>query len=447
MRGSRIHVLAGMMVLILAVEISGPAMSAEGGAEPEGQIDLQRVLELALNRSYKIALAKDQFESAAKALKSAKRRRLPRLSAQGWFSGDIFEIDRWGSRNLANYLALDWDFYQDGAIMQLIAQSWANLASAALTVRQTALDLIYNSTALFYEALKAACQVEIAEQQVAVEELQLRILRSEYEQGRRTQSELLEAENRGFEMDLSLTRARHALNRAILKLQQLTRDDTITGVARLPREITWALDFPLENAIRAGLECQPNVLIAQANLEMAKQGVKYAKLKRLPSIRFLTGSDFAFAPYANPQDFEFRVGVIVSYPLYDAGEKKSWIENAESARKRSEIQLGEARYQMVQDVTDSYADVSNQLELLRIAERRHEEVQIVFDRAEADFKEGKIGKLEMERIRLQYLQSLQRVDDLRLDALLARAKLLKNVGVSSLDEIRAYSRRGVEEGK
>lgn len=415
--------------------------------ETNGEITLQRVLDLTLENSFKIALANEQFEAAARALRNAKRRRLPRVSAQGWFSGDLFDVSDWGSDNLAAYLALDWDFYQDGAIMQAIAQAWANLASAGLTRRQTALELIYNSTSLFFDALKAIRQVELAEQQVRVDEMQLQILLSEYEQGRRTRAESSDAEAKAFEMRLALTRAEQDLRSSILKLQQLTRDDAVRTVSQIPREITWQLDFPVEDAIRAALANEPAVLIAEANVTMAKLGIKYAKLKRWPSVRFLTGSDYAFGPYQEPDEFGFRVGVIVSYPLYDAGDRKSRIEDAESAARRAQIQLYQAQDQMKQDVTDSYAAVANQLELLRVADKRHEKVATDFARARDDFKQDKMGKLDMERIRLQYLQSQQRVESLRLDALLARAKLLKSVGVGSLEDIRAYSRKRAEETK
>lgn len=440
---------SSLLSIVFVAALATHLRSEEGATTlgTEGEITLQRVFDLTLKNSFKIALANEQFEAAARALRDAKRRRLPRVSAQGWFSGDLFEVSEWSSDNLAGYLALDWDFYQDGAIMQLVAQSWANLASAGLTRRQTALDLIYNSTSLFFDALKAIRQLGLAQQQVRVDEMQLQIVQSEYDQGRRTRAELSDAETKAFEMRLALTRAEQDLRNSILKLQQLTRDETVRTVSQIPREIAWQLDFPVEDAIGAALANEPSVLIADANLTMAKLGIKYAKLKRWPSVRFLTGSDYAFGPFREPDEFGFRVGVIVSYPLYDAGDRKSRIEDAESAARRAQIQVYQARDQMKQDVTDAYAAVANQLELLRIADKRHEKVKTDFARAQDDFKQEKIGKLDMERIRLQYLQSAQRVESLRLDALLARAKLLKSVGVSSLDDIRGYSQKRAEEKK
>ncbi len=434
-------------ILAGAVAITSAGIPACAETETHGDVSFERVLDLTLKNSFKIALANEQLQSAARALRDAKRRRLPRVNAQGWFSGDLFEIEEWGDQNLASYLSLDWDFYQDGAIMQLIAQSWANLKSAVYTRRQTVLDLIHNATSLFYDTLKAKRQLEIAGQTLEVDELQLNITRSEYERGTRTVSELGDAEARLFESRLALTRAQQDLDRAILSLRQLTRDDTITGVVDLPRGIAWTLDLSLENTVLTGLERQPGVLVARANLEMATLGAKYAKLKRWPSVRFLTGTDYAFAPLARPEEFGFRVGLIVSYPLYDAGDRKSRIEDAQSAKRRAEIQLLQAQDQMKQDVTDGYVAVSNQLVLLEIAEKRHEKVETDFAVAQDQYERGRINELEMSRIRLQYLQSLQRIESLRLDALLARAKLLKSVGVSSMEEIRAYRSKGIEEKK
>ncbi len=443
----KMRFLCGLGSVFCGLAMAEVAAADSANEESVPLIPLERVLDLTLKNSFKIALANEQFEAAVRALHDAKKRRLPRVGVQGWFSGDLFEVGEWGDQNLGSYLTLDWDFYQDGAIMQVIAQSWANLKSAQYTRRQTVLELIYGATSLFYDALKAGRQIESGNQTLAVDEMRLKIVRAEFEQGRRTQSELVDAEGRVLDSKLSLTRAQQALAKVTMGLRQLTRDDTIESIEDLPRGITWQLDFPVEDAVRTALNRQPNVLIARANVELAAMGVKYAKLKRLPSVRFLTGTDYAFAPLARPEDFGFRVGVIVSYPLYDAGDRASRIEDARSALKRAEIQLWQAQDQMKEEVTDSHASVSNQLVLLELAEKGHEKVKTEFEIAKKRYEERKIDELQMAEIRLRYTQSVERVESYRLDALLARAKLLKSVGVSSLDEIRAYCRKESKEKK
>jgi outer membrane protein TolC len=201
------------------------------------------------------------------------------------------------------------------------------------------------------------------------------------------------------------------------------------------------------DAIRTSLDHQPNVKIAEANLEMAQLGVEYSKLKRWPSVRFLTGTDYALASLNQPDELGFRVGVLLSYPLYDAGDRRSQIEDAKSALVLAEIQLRQAQYQMEQEVTDDYMDVSNKLELLRIAENRHEKVKTDFTIAQQQFERGDIDELELARIRLLYVQSLQRIESMKLDTLLARAKLLKSVGVGSTERIKDYAGKGVGEKK
>jgi outer membrane protein TolC len=437
--------LSALAALVGPFDNGGFAQTISSEAPSSREVTLQHVLDLTLAKSFKIALADEQFESAARAFRNAKRRRLPRVGIQGWFSGDLFKTDEWDDSNLGGYLTLDWDFYQDGAIMQMIAQSWANLQSAAFTRRQTVLDLIYNAVSLFYDALKAKRQLEIVKQTSTLDDLQLRIARSDFDRGRKTQSELGEAEAKAFESQLSVTRAKQDLDKTMLNLRQLTRDNAIETVADVPRDIAWTLDVSMNDALRTGLQRQPNVLIAKANLKLAVVGEKYSQLKRWPSVRFLTGTDYAFAPMATPDEFGFRVGVILSYPLYDAGDRKSRIEDAKSAVWRARIQVSQAEDQMKQEVTDAYTAVSNQLTLLQIAEKRHEKVKTDFSIAQGQYDQGNLNELEMARLRLQYLQSLQRIESLRLDALLARAKLLKNVGVSSIDEIKAFCEKSSEE--
>ena len=441
------RLLTGMMVFLGALGTVNSSLGQSEDAEGGGPVTFQRVLDLTIQNSFKIALADEQVDSAFRSLEVAKRRRYPRLSAQGWFSGDLFEMDEWGGNNIGSYLALDWDFYQNGAILQMIAQSWANLTSALLTRRRTVSEQIYTATSLFYDAVKAKRDVEIAEQSFKLDDMRLAVVRSEFSERRRTRSELGDAEARAFESDLALTRAGQDLRNAMRSLRQLTRDETIVAVEDLPRDIAWTLDFSVEDAVRTGLYYQPNVLIVKANLELARLGVKYAKLKRWPSVRFLTGTDYAFAPLARPEEFGFRAGVILSYPLYDAGDRRFRIEEAKSGVRLGAIRLRQAHDQMEQEVSDSYAAVSNQLDLLRLAEKRHEKVRTDFAIAREQFGEKIIGEPEMTRIELLYLQSLQRIENLRLEALLARAKLLQNVGVSSTDEITAFINKGAEREK
>ena len=171
------------------------------------------------------------------------------------------------------------------------------------------------------------------------------------------------------------------------------------------------------------------------------------KLKRWPSVRFLTGTDYALSSLNDPGDYGFRVGVLFSYPLYDAGDRRSQIEDAKSALVRARIQLRQAEHQMEQEVTDSYMDVSNELDLLRSAEKRHRGTRTRFLEAQQQFEQGMIGQQEMAQIELQYLRSLYQWQNNRLDALLERAKFLKSVGVSSTEQIKAYAKKEVENTK
>ncbi len=441
------RLLMGLMVLVASPGTMSSVEASSDEREGGQPIAYERVLDLILKNSFRIALADERVDFAARALRNAKRRRLPRLSVQTWLSGDVFRIDQWSDNNIGTYLTLDWDFYQNGAMMQQVAQSWANLASALFTRQRAVSEEITATTNLFYDTLKAKRQIEFAEGTLKLDELQLDIVRSWFSEGRRTRSELGDAEAKVFESRLTLTRARQDFQKAILTLRQRTGDESIVSVEDLPRGITWAVDFALEDAIRTALDHQPDVLIPKANVELAKLGVKYAKLRRWPSVRFLTGTDYAFAPSGTTRDFGFRVGVILSYPLYDAGDRKSRIETARSGLRQARMEQLQAQDQMEQKVTDSYSAVSNQLDLLHLAEKRHQKVETDFAIAQEDFKEETIGNLEMARIRLQHLQSVRQIEGLRLDALLARAKLLQSIGVSFTEEIKAYADKGVEEEK
>jgi outer membrane protein TolC len=190
----------------------------------------------------------------------------------------------------------------------------------------------------------------------------------------------------------------------------------------------------VDDCIKTAYINERKYLTAKERENLARLGVKYSRLKRYPSFSFFTTNDYA-VDQAFGDEFGFRVGIIASYPLYDAGETRSIIRGAESHLRSAILDLRKEKEARTLDVTEKYYKLRNQIELLRITREKEKQFAEDWARAEMDFKNGSISQLEHEQFRYAYVLSDNRVKELELDVMLAQSNLLRSMGIGNLDQL------------
>ena len=162
---------------------------------------------------------------------------------------------------------------------------------------------------------------------------------------------------------------------------------------------------------------------------------EFSRLKRLPQVRVFTGSDFELLN--EEQDVGIRAGLAVSYPIYDAGGIKREIEAAESNFRRAKIQLSVSKAEAELETKEAYWNYINKIKLCQIADERKVLMEKSYRKSKEDLARKSLSQVQFEEAELDYLRSLQTYRDLQLEVILAREKLLKVVGVGSIDDMKS----------
>ena len=419
------------VIILTAARPSFP----QGEADELSIMDFDTAVALALENSYEILISHEEISSAARQVENARRAYYPKVMLQGSARADLFDIGEFSSDLTTYGLVLDWNPYQSGELLRRNAETKLNFFIAKLKREQTVIDIVKGVQELYYELLKSQYQTEAEEFSLQIDKQKLDALEKDYNAGRIKKTDLIEARSTFFEKDLTLEKARQEYGIKLIRLRNKIQRDDLDRVQEVERNILDELKFQLRDCINAAYFIQRSYVTAKGREGLAKLGVKYSKLKRLPRVSFFTTSQTALDETRATDEFEFRAGLIVSYPLYDAGETRATIESAESYYRKARLDLRREKESVTLQVTEKYHILKNRIELLIITRQKEKRFHDDWIRAQIDFNEGSISELDRDKFREAWMKSNNRIKTLELDVMLAQSGLLRAIGINSFDEL------------
>ncbi|MBN1918388.1 MAG: TolC family protein [Verrucomicrobia bacterium] len=429
--------LAVVAAVAFGVMMPGPAAAQDAPATDQGRIvSYDEALALAIQNSFELKLADEDVRDAQRRRSRAKRQYHPRLRVQGTARGDLLASDEWTrDRNLGAGLVLDWAPYRNGELLREMASSRVGMTLSALERRQAAIDIEHEFRRLYHELLNMSDDVELKQRKRDIEEQRLREVEADFDNGRATKSDVLRQSGVFFEADAAWRKSRQALQVRFIELAERTGFDAVAGVQDIGRSVDPVAEITLEDCIATAQGTRIALLTSRERVRLADLGVRYAKLKRLPSVYFFTGSDYALTQPVGGHDIELLMGVTVSYPLYGAGDTAAVIADAKAAAVRTRIQDSQTHIKVERDIREAYWNYVNTVLLLESTREREQIFEDDYTQAVVEHERGALSDIDFAAAEIRHLESRQRLRTMELDAILARAALLRAVGVGTLDEI------------
>lgn len=285
-----------MIVMIGVALASAEAWSA-------GDLSLEQALRRAVESNPVMGAATAEVEAAEAGIKLASARFWPTLSASGsygTFSGDVlygrfipgapgdgvFPVGEYDTNQVAN-LELKQVLYAGGAIGAEKRLRTVEREVADQTLRERRLEIEYQVTRTYYEAVLAEHRLEVAGRSVERSRSALETVRARHAEQEALEVELLGAAGKLAADELALLEAGKALGLAHRKLGVLLGSSS----EEMPR-LTTALDPPLDllpesEALERAVATGPAV--AQANLMAvhAEAAVGVAQAMGRPKLEFV----------------------------------------------------------------------------------------------------------------------------------------------------------------
>ena len=284
----------------------------------------------------------------------------------------------------------------------------------------------------YYELLALDNQRIILEQNIAIQEQALEIVRLQKQASqvtelavKRFEAQLLNTKSLKYQLRQRITEAENQLNTIVGRVPHKLERSQLDLQKVYPQEIETGLPAQL-------LSLRPDVRSAQLKLQAAKLDVKIAKARFYPSLALKAGLGFqAFNPtylLRSPESLLYNMAGDLIAPLINRNAIKADYYNANAAQIA-------AIYQYEQTVLNAYVEVINQLSKLENVQQsfqlKEAEVKALQESVEISnklFRSARADYMEILLTQREFLSSKFELIELKKDQLISSINLYKALG-------------------
>ena len=173
--------------------------------------------------------------------------------------------------------------------------------------------------------------------------------------------------------------------------------------------------------------------LAMSNFEVSDKLLKLEKSSYLPKIdAFYSYSKTAYSNSANlfKEDWypSSLVGLQASIPIFNSGQKRSKVQQAELEREKAETQRQLTEVTLQKDYLTASAEMTTAIERFQNDQESRDLARSILDKTQIKFNEGMISSAELSQQETQYINSFQALVASTMALLEADLKLKKAVG-------------------
>ncbi len=416
-------------VIVCIATASSMMIVTTASAESTRAYDVQRVLELALERNPLMAGAQSVIDQNVGRRIAAGAYPNPTLSGNGGHGilkdGGVTAIDAIqvpAREQLTEYNASVGQPFEWPAKRKARKQAAdAGLTGATVGMVEARLNLSAEVKTAFYELLLAQRNLALAKQNLDIVEDVRRIVTTRVRLGEAPQFELIKAEVEVLKANQVVTRIenRVRVNRVILDTLTagaLGTDYAIEGDFHL-----FPKDLAFDSLLGRALAQHPTLQRLATSIEQADRNVEFERQARIPTVTLNAGYWRDIGREA------FTAGLSVPTPLWY--QQQGEIAGALGAKRREEAQLLRQRNVLVKEVNQYFKDAETTAHLIDVFQKGLlKQAQEALRIAQFSFRQGAASLLEVLDAQRVQQQILFDYTQARFDLSVALIGLERSVG-------------------
>lgn len=392
--------LAVVSALAFSTRVSAQATSAQqptgtpGADRPQisGPLTVRQAVDTALRSNLEIQSMQAEVAAAGQETSAVRAMTRPQLSANTYASaGNMSNIlgsspgvgptnalvvpgKSFADQNLTLMVPL----YTGGRLGSLVraASQREGAAKAGVGTAQADVSLMVKDA--YYRALLASEMVKVAQARIDAAKALVSTTRAQFEAGKGIQASVSRAEAEQADAQRMLTSAQNDQAKMLLDLKR-----TMGVGLDSPVTLSDILAFtPPPGDVSASLaeagRARPEIAADRARLEAAHSQVSAAKGSLQPQIYGAAMAD-AFAPADMGRYNGGTVGLTMSFPLFDAGQRRAEVRQMEAMQKRAESVLKGTELRVATEVRQAWLDVDTAAQNYRTAQSAVTAAQANYD--------------------------------------------------------------------
>jgi len=347
---------------------------------------------MALKNNLEIMTSRSEAASAGQETRAARSMTRPQLSANSYLTvgsmSNIFttspsvtpvNILAVPSNGFADQnLTLMMPLYTGGRLQALIRAASGRAQAAEAGIAGANADAALMVKDAYYRALFAAEMAKVADARKSAARALVNVTRAQFEVGKGIQASVARAESELADAQRMQTSAQNDQAKMLLDLKRamgVRLDSTITLSDALAFNLpTGDLNASLLEAARI----RPELLAARSRVAAARAQAGAARASLQPQIYAAAMADL-FAPGSGGRNTGGTVGLTISIPLIDGGQRRAEIGSASAMLQRSEAQLKSVELQVGTEVRTAWLDIDTAAQNYRTAQAAVKSAQEAYD--------------------------------------------------------------------
>ena len=403
------------------------------------KLSLQEAISIALQNNYDIKLIKNEAEIAKNNANWGNAGMLPMVTGdfntggsrqntvQTQASGTERRINGARNSNMGYGVGLNWTVF-DGFSMfanydRLKALEQQSEKNATAQILTTITDVL----AAYYNLAKQQQLVKAADSSIDVSRFRLRIADSKLKIGRGSKLDVLTAKVDYNTDTLSYLNQKNLLNNYMVTLNQLlARDVNIKFSVDHVFDIDEGLNYTL---LASKLEeLNPALQSAILNKKVAELNLKQVQGSRYPQISVNSGYDFNKSESPTGFNTQFRAsgfsyGLTASINIFNGFLQRQNERNAKANINSANLQLDQTKQNLIAQLTKSYQDYTNFIELAKLEKNNIEIAGQNLDITLEKYRLGNITPLELREAQKNAIDAYNRYLEIKYQGKLAEIYL------------------------
>lgn len=366
-------------------------------------LSVEEAIATALENNFEIRLAKNDSAAAALDYQYRNAALLPRLSVnsgltlnnndqyQKFTDGAIRQRKGIRSENLNSGVALNWTLFNGGRLYATRDRIAALQESGTLAIKNNVINTIGQVITGYYAIVQQQQQLRALEEQLAINTERVKLAEYKLSIGAGTKPDVLQSK-----VDLNATKAAQLQqqNNIVLLKEQL---NTLMGVAsgrgyQVSDSIPFTEKILLQEVRQSIATTNPQLLIANKQIDIARLQVREAKADRWPQLNLTSNYNFnrldniavvnPFQPLFS-RNSGLNLGINASVPLFNQFTVQRNIRSAQLSLQNRQLVFEQQQAQLNLQLIQAYNEYEAQQKALELEEENivlaKENVAIVLD--------------------------------------------------------------------
>jgi outer membrane protein TolC len=429
-----------MMKLIKIMFTAFVYCAGFGALHAQNAVSLGECLKIALENNYSLQIVRNENEIAGNNYTKGNAGLLPVVDASARYSGSVAnshstdfsdnttKTDGQLSNAASAGVNASWDIFSGHKAQTKYAQLRELKEVSDLNTRFEIENLIANVTAEYYYLIQQKRHSDNLEFILSISKERVRIARINRELGSRSKLELLQAQV-DFNSDSSaLVRQQQQILASEIRLKTLmgalkhariTPDSTIN---LLPELVYSSL---LEKTLSENTQLQ----IAAKQINLSEYDLKIIRANTFPYIRLTSGYNYNLNLYnkgvtkkSNSTGLDY--GLTVGIPIFDGGNRRREIKNAQIALKNKELAQMETQLDVEAKLQEIYSSYSNYLGLITMERQNLKTAHENYETAAIRYRLGELAGIDMREAQNSLQDAEKRLLDVEYNAKIDEVSLM-----------------------